>query len=256
MIALIGDVHGKLLKLEEIIRKYNAKGTDTICTEIGFIKEHKYFADFLHRPEGTTINWVLFGNHDYIPWYKEEYSCGNWSYDMNHDLFTIRGAKSIDIHHRTEGQSWWSDEEVSYKEALDIYDSYCTFKPSVVFSHDLPQSIKEELYGYKEKNITNQLLQACLDFHAPDVWVHGHYHDSHHTVIDKTLFVGLNELTVFELPALKEKYEWKVTEDSDPILLKRPDKGVEKTQEQLDWLNDENEWRRISNEHYKLKKEK
>jgi hypothetical protein len=191
-IALIGDVHGKMGMLEDITRRYDR----TICTEIGFVKEHKAFLDNIYQ-DGK--HHVLFGNHDFYPWFNEEHSLKNWCYYPEYDLFTIRGAWSIDSMSRTEGRTWFANEEMNYAEAQEVLEAYIKIKPSRVFAHEIPQTIKEEIFGFKNKTITNQLLQACIDNHAPEIWIHGHYHHSHHTLIGDTLYIGLDELEVYEL---------------------------------------------------------
>lgn len=192
-VALIGDVHGKLDILGREIKKH----PKTICTELGFKGQHDYFLEYFYK-EGK--NRVLFGNHDYYPYLNTKaHSTKNWEYIEEFDLFLIRGAWSIDWYHRKEGHTWFADEEIPYKEWEEIIDAFITHKPKYVFSHDLPQTIKEEIFFFNNKTITNQGLQACLDSWTPDFWIHGHYHTTHETLIDETIYIGLDELEVYKL---------------------------------------------------------
>ena len=68
-----------------------------------------------------------------------------------------------------------------------------------MFSHDCPQAVMEQLFGYKEKSRTRQALQQMFELHQPEYWFFGHHHFSVNTVINNTNFMCLKELEVFEL---------------------------------------------------------
>ena len=192
-IALIGDIHEEMYSLSIKMKEHY----NTISTEWGFKGQHNYFLNFLSKIPWN--HWLLPGNHDYFPYQHKDYFLPTWHYIEEFDLFLIRGAWSVDQYRRTEGTTWFAEEEMTYKEALDVFDNYKRIKPKNVFSHDVPQSVKEDIFGYTNRTITNQLLQHCLEEHAPKEWVHGHYHITHTTLIDKTTYIGLAPLEVYQI---------------------------------------------------------
>jgi len=140
------------------------------------------------------------GNHDYLPYLHESpFSLGDWQYSDYFELFTIRGADSIDKHLRTEGVDWFAEEEISIPIGYEILDNFTRIKPRIVATHDCPQSVMEHFFGYQEKSRTRQLLQACFEAHQPDLWVFGHHHRSKFDIINGTKFKCLSELETYEI---------------------------------------------------------
>jgi hypothetical protein len=118
----------------------------------------------------------------------------------------IGGALSIDQAFRTEGYSWWRDEELSIKELDDLIGTFMEVKPRVMLTHDCPREVGEIIckamtYGMSTKmeSRTCQALQAMWSAHSPNLWVFGHWHYSFDHVLHGgrmkgTRFVCLNEL--------------------------------------------------------------
>lgn len=198
-ITFIGDVHGKLEQYKQIIDNCDY----SICVgDFGFKNKWDWHQTnawmFAHKP-----HWINMGNHDWIDVLNEEHldygHTGNFNYFTDYGVFTIRGADSIDKHLRTEGVDWFPNEELNYQEQLTAFDFYCKVKPNVVVSHDCPQEIMKQLFGYPEKSQTRTMLQAMLNEHQPDVWIFGHFHTSIQTKIHNTEFICLNELEKFTI---------------------------------------------------------
>ncbi len=185
---LIGDPHGKLKELKAITSQH--KGDKIQLGDLGFKKEHEYFLkDGFDRCES------LFGNHDYYPLLHAPHSLGD--YGFTYGIFHVRGAYSIDRHWRTEGVDWFNNEELSYPQFNKVLEYYEEIKPSIVISHDCPQSIRESWFGIEEKSTTSNGLQAMFEIHQPDLWVFGHHHTSKKEIVNGTRFVCLDELEGF-----------------------------------------------------------
>jgi predicted phosphodiesterase len=198
-LTIIGDIHGKLEQYKQIIDNCE----ESICVgDFGFKKEWDWHQTnawmFGHKP-----HWINIGNHDWLDVLNEchlEYGhTGNFNYFTDYDIFTVRGADSIDKHLRTEGVDWFANEELNYLEQLEAFDFYCKVKPNIVVSHDCPQSVMQSLFGYPEKSQTRNMLQAMFNEHKPDLWVFGHHHQSKDVNVLGTRFVCLNELETMKL---------------------------------------------------------
>lgn len=189
-LTLIGDVHGKVEQYKEIIDNCQF----SICVgDFGFKKQWEW-----HIKNINPVNHVInMGNHDYIPYYNFLGSTRNYEFFETLNLFTVRGAESIDKHLRTEGIDWFANEELTYQEQLEAFDFYCKVKPKIVISHDCPQTALTTMFkmGWSYgKSQTRTMLEMMFLEHKPDLWVFGHHHQSVKMNILGTEFVCLDEL--------------------------------------------------------------
>lgn len=187
---LIGDVHGRYGPYHRLLRK--AKSTVQVG-DFGFKYETLSAVD-------ARRHMILGGNHDN---YDE---MPNWPHFFGDfgvhtvegfgDIFFIRGGLSIDRHLRTEGISWWANEELSMAKCYEALAEYKRVRPNFVVSHECPQTVvphvTESLRIIPSR--TNQLLEQLFAIHQPRTWVFGHYHKSWRKMIDGTQFVCLDEL--------------------------------------------------------------
>lgn len=187
---IIGDVHGKIDAYHSILKKNGIENRSLQVGDFGLTKQHEWHLNTLD----SSLHKVNFGNHDDYSYLNHPHSCGNYSFNAEYNLFTVRGAKSIDKIYRTENVDWWANEELTYSEFQPIIDEYERLKPDIVVSHDCPFDIRYTLYGYDDKSITVQGLQAMLSIHKPKLWIFGHHHASLKETIRGTTFMCLAEL--------------------------------------------------------------
>jgi predicted phosphodiesterase len=197
-IRIIGDVHGKLERYLEII----IQCLYSICVgDFGFKQEWDWHLENIPR-RIYGHHWINPGNHDY-PWQVGYPTTGDYKVikpaRCPNTLMTIRGANSIDKHLRTNGVDWFESEELTYHEGLVALDVYSDVKPNVVVTHDCPMFLKERWFGYTEKTMTNQLLDAAWETHKPAIWVFGHHHQNKIEVIDGCTFICLAELEYIDI---------------------------------------------------------
>jgi Icc-related predicted phosphoesterase len=114
-------------------------------------------------------------------------------------IMTVRGAYSIDQSVRIEGVNWWRNEEISYKKMEEIIKFYEGMKPKIMTTHECPQSIRDYLFGIKERSITSMALETMFQIHQPDLWIFGHHHISKNEIINGTKFICLEELQFFKI---------------------------------------------------------
>lgn len=174
---------------------------------------------FDYKPLDKLIgtNHVHFrGNHDS---YNKSHpqNLGDFGIFFNKSIFFVRGAWSIDWKYRTPGFDWFEEEQLS-QEVLDwAFEEYCKVKPKIMLSHELPYSILPfmnlslgfaQSFGYNSNAIptrTNLALDKMLQFHKPNMWFAGHYHQDFNRVIDGTHFMCLTS-DVINYPNCKQRF--------------------------------------------------
>lgn len=183
--VLIGDSHGKIDKYLALTKKY-PKTIQLGDMAVGFRG--------VNLPKIDGPHYFIHGNHDNPDTCKEHPNFLG-RFGVHDGIFFVSGAYSIDQYHRTLGISYWSNEELNFSETQQCFELYKNTKPKIVISHDCPTSLVED-YG---PNSTRGLLQAMLDFHAPDIWLFGHHHVHYDKVHQNCRFICLAELEVFDL---------------------------------------------------------
>jgi len=190
-IRIIGDVHGKFKQYRKLTRGIEAS---LQVGDFGFRGEHMRHLKY----RNSERHKILFGNHDDYAFLNHPHSLGN--HGMWNGIFTIRGAYSIDQWHRTEGLSWWREEQLTYAEMLKALDDYIEAKPKIVVTHDCPEFLYPFM-GYlpEKRNHTSQFLSNVHEAHQPDLWVYGHHHKSDTKFFKGTKFVCLAELEYLDI---------------------------------------------------------
>ena len=206
---IMGDVHGKFPMLKNLSDKYK----DEIVIQVGDLGVGFPGDRELKLRENT---WWFRGNHDSPkvarahPQYLGDYGYKEIEGEI---VFWVAGAWSIDRVYRTEGVSWWADEELSIAELNKALDLYTEVKPTIMLTHDGPTQATQKILnkfniskymsdGYREESVTptrtGQALSAMFEAHQPKLWVFGHWHDSWTTEIGKTTFRCVAELEAFD----------------------------------------------------------
>jgi len=196
----IGDVHGKLtmyLKMVSYLKDTIQLG-DFGLGFGGNMSRDKMYHDKLNEMIADR-HMILRGNHDNPAAYKNLPTYLG-DYGMYKGIFFISGAYSIDKCLRTEGVTYWSDEELRIVELDKAISLFNKEKPSVVISHTCPLEIIGETSTIKLsiKSRTSQALQAIMDSnHKPKEWIFGHMHCSYRKKVKGINFVGLNEMELY-----------------------------------------------------------
>lgn len=217
MIRILGDIHGRFSQYKFDVESAAFKHgiTETIQLGdfgIGFYGPYWHDqVDAFHRANPGSR--FIRGNHDNPARCKEMVGYipdGTVEDRDGITYFYVGGAFSIDSALRTEGVDWWRDEELNYSEWQNVIDTYAMTKPQVVFSHDAPVMVVEEMKrrGLSMINnvdighsITQSGLQAMTETHAPKVHFFGHWHHTVTIKMNGTLYmcVGANDYIDFNL---------------------------------------------------------
>jgi hypothetical protein len=192
---IVGDLHGKYNDYLALLTRFSEESS----VQIGDF-------GFGFRPVPTLPKNAHFfrGNHD-----SPDAARSNSHYLGDYGIreidgvkfFFLGGAWSIDYKWRTEGISWWRDEELSCSELTDAVALYEKEKPDIVLSHDGPHQatdlILARLTLHKERPIntrTGSALTHMFRIHQPKTWIFGHWHVNWNENILGTEFRCLGEL--------------------------------------------------------------
>ena len=203
----IGDVHGKYSQYRELIRNIPAS-IQVGDMGVGFIAAVRDDVRYLSNPPHYAMRQgnhrFIRGNHD-NPGVCQRHS--QWIADgtVEGDTMFIGGALSVDRASRTEGYSWWADEELSTVALNNLVDKYIETKPRVMITHDCPEEVAEEMERMfcrdkiNDPSRTRQALQSMWSAHSPELWLFGHWHNSFRQVLRGTTFICLAELEVLDI---------------------------------------------------------
>jgi len=191
----IGDCHGKFGDLKRICDSLAPRK----CIQLGDMGFGFGLDDEFRACENLLF---LRGNHD-NPEVCRRYPnyLGDYGYLDDEDLFFVGGAYSIDQAYRVEGQTWWKDEELSYADWREVIALYMDKRPGVVATHDCPHDAYPLLVGTHravQKNRTSSALSQMFQLYMPKLWVFAHHHKFKTFTIDRTAFVALGELDVWD----------------------------------------------------------
>jgi hypothetical protein len=186
-VRYIGDIHGKIDRYLPLIQ-----GVDSI--QVG-----DFGMGFIPTPELPARARFIRGNHDSPEICRQH---PNWIADgtIEDDTMFIGGAWSIDRAYRTEGVSWWPDEELSISELDRMIDMAIAMRPRIMVTHDCPTDAVYHLFNaHPISTRTQQALNAIWQLAPPEIWLFGHWHQSRDQVINGTRFICLAELEWVDL---------------------------------------------------------
>lgn len=166
------------------------------------------------RPRDGYEDWFFRGNHDNPELCNAQ---SNYLGDFGvlpgyPDIMFFAGAESVDVAPnpangwpgRTEGKNWWRNEQLSDDQMQQAFDLYEQVKPRIVLSHECPSRCYGVLSfsgGFNiwksAQNRTAAFLDNLVALHKPEIWVHGHHHQSRGYFMDGIKFRCLNELEVY-----------------------------------------------------------
>jgi predicted phosphodiesterase len=205
---VIGDVHGKYDQYKKII-KGTTRSIQVGDMGVGF-RSYNFERELVRSanpPHDLMIKHgarYIRGNHDNPNVCRMD---KKWIPDgtVEDDVMFIGGATSIDKAYRTEGLSWWADEECAYNDLQSFIDTAAVHKPRVLITHECPEFIADGILAavnrtkLEDPSRTRQALQIMRDYHKPETHIFGHWHVDIDQVIDGTRFICLNELSYIDL---------------------------------------------------------
>jgi hypothetical protein len=196
-LTVISDIHGKWQSYATLLDNLGA-GPSVQIGDFGW----GYAGAMDPAPLDTAMrkgdHRFFRGNHDNPSACATHDLClDDVTYDIFPGVFTLAGAFSIDRAWGIEGETYWSDEEMSpdaIGAAIELYEKVL---PDVVLSHDAPEDIVSDLFPWFHKDFpsdTRAGLEMMRQIHKPKVHIFGHWHTYADTVIDGTRYICMPEL--------------------------------------------------------------
>ena len=205
-ILVAGDPHGDLKRFYEIFTVAIINSCDSIHVvgDFGYFPNLIECKDFLKGVSEYSLSVgipVSFtdGNHENHEILNSFSKSGDifvlpnieWKYRGKYwnNFLSIGGAYSIDSYRRILGRDYFREETISYSDILK-----CDKTAEIVFSHDCPFPLIEDLVEETLKNIS--ALNSICETVCPKLLIHGHYHLFHDTEFEfgygKCRIIGLD----------------------------------------------------------------
>lgn len=201
MVTLIGDIHGQVEKYYEIVKncEYSIQLGD-----FGFSRDYEIL-----RKLSPEKHHVLLGNHEsYNLIANYPHFLGDFGVIElgSFRAFYVRGGRSIDQKYRTPGLDYFPEEEIPSFMYKTLIDCYRQEKPSIVLSHECPDSVCNKMFGQKtydgeliKPSQTSLLLDELFEIHRPQHWFFGHHHQTKTRLYNTTWFYCLGELQIIDV---------------------------------------------------------
>lgn len=213
-ILYVGDLHGKVNKLGDIVQSAETKNISAVVQvgDFGFGFRDKAWQSFLEKrarqKKWTVPIYTCFGNHDnwnLIYEMREEQGTNKVELVPGSGVYFISrasileidnishifmgGAESTDKGQRKENIDWWDLEQPTEQEFRLFFKNLEEHKPDTVVAHELPLRI-EINRKRRNQSYTPQMLENALtnSIHQPRHWMAGHHHILEKWKIKKTKF--------------------------------------------------------------------
>ena len=209
-IILTGDIHGDISRILNIDDTGMTKEDIVIVLgDFGVLWNDEERVEYVLQALGMKKFRTAFldGNHENFTMIKNKETIVSWKggsaglllggvihllrgeiYDINGKRIGVcGGANSVDLWHRTEGISWWREEEITdadidnFKNNLLRNSNEKGNKIDIMLSHDAPASIiplVKLFSGVNGNKISNSQMQLekINEVANVDKWYFGHWH--------------------------------------------------------------------------------
>jgi hypothetical protein len=217
----IGDTHGKFTSYLQIAKQHEH------TFQLGDFGFGDSWNQLVYSDLDPKFHKVGQGNHDphsMLQQSKPSHWTGRFANISlgNHEIFWIGGALSIDLVYRVgewmscnrnpAKKTWWATEQLDFEEMKECEKLWIATKPKIVATHTCPDFLIGNFNSNKSGNImeqfgwdcdyhdmTSQYLNHLWKLHKPDLWMFGHFHNSHQEQVENTKFICLAELEIYKL---------------------------------------------------------
>lgn len=213
-IRFIGDVHGKFGRYKRILEESPHPTIQVGDMGVGF--RNRATGAWSSNPPydqmAAGTHRFIRGNHD-----SPEVCAKHTQYiadgHTESGMMFVGGALSIDRAYRTEGYSWWSDEELPEGRLAELVMEFVNYRPKIMVAHECPEVIAERIVGRmpdlqrgggikldpRFASRTRVAFQRMAELYQPKLWIFGHWHVPFDEVVGGTRFVCLPELAFMDV---------------------------------------------------------
>lgn len=209
---LISDVHGNKKVLRKLIIE-SLTNDIILMGDIGFGFTDGITMDFFNDyPDKKFM--LIQGNHDNADYMislfnvKAITTYSGYKFDYNTKTLYIPGAYSYDKNQRTNGISWWDNEEMTMNQLQSLIDFVATNCHDIknIISHDCPVSMYHNFFPETTNSKTNMSLdfikEIILEAETTVNWYHGHLHHGYSYRVGNLNMFGIGMETGIYLPLL------------------------------------------------------
>lgn len=207
-IILRGDTHGNAMQLETFFdwNNNNLTGEDIVIVlgDFGIIWQDREKTTKILEILGSHKCQLAFvdGNHENFNLIKEMEIIIEWNggragllpggiiHLLRGEIYNINGkrigvcggANSIDKYRRTEGVSWWADEEITKENVVELLSNAGdNTHLDIMLTHDCPAKMTKQVAlfsGVNGAEISNsqKMLDIIDNSLKIDKWYFGHWH--------------------------------------------------------------------------------
>lgn len=191
-IIFIGDVHGEWRQLEYVLRKIVERqhNPDAII-QVGDFGWNFYVNDTWVPDQELMENLpfpmiAIDGNHENFDLLEKNNGWGvnYFRHVKRGEVFQVGnvtcmgfgGATSIDRHHRIHGQTWWPQENITYRQVNEALNY--AGKIDLIVTHEKPEQFPghDDIHKLNDGIGDRQALDALYEQFKPNFWLYGHYH--------------------------------------------------------------------------------
>lgn len=166
----------------------------------------RYLRDVNRHLEAVDgMIWFVDGNHEWHPaleqirqvdgkgWLRDRI----WHLPRGHrwtwhgrTWLALGGAVSVDKAIRTDGKSWWAEEEITCEQAAAVSSAGSA---DVLVTHDCPAGVRHEFppppsswarEDLDRSDVHRRRLQSVVDAVRPGHLIHGHLHRGYTRTVD------------------------------------------------------------------------
>lgn len=206
-IFITGDKHGSFIPFFGLHEKGQMRDTDIliIAGDAGYVwnEDYIYKADTLQQLfpgtvvfiDGNHENHVLLAGMDIVRWNGgRAHKVSDRVYHLmrgeiysvyGNNIFVFGGARSNDIDRRTEGQTWWKQEEPTLEEIgygrkqlmENLHEiDYVITHETPLFAREFISRLKEIEYDYHLPEIFEDWYEIVSEGRRFQKWYFGHMH--------------------------------------------------------------------------------
>lgn len=197
-VRFIGDIHGIY---GHYLKRLVGVNESVQVGDFGFGFGEAGRAEFIDEmfSHGLGTHRMIRGNHDDPDEaLKSKHFISDGTVEGN--VMYVGGAASIDRAYRTEGVSWWANEESTEEELDELVAIYDKARPEILVTHECPEDFAVKtmiplVHGISNfPSRTRVALQKMHDIAKPRLHIFGHWHVHASQVWKGTVMLCLPEL--------------------------------------------------------------